>query len=496
MCQQIYKTPWRRHLFGLACIVALGTLLRCWNIHQSFWWDELWSTLPYARADSLWHTVSSLGYYFNNHILYSLLCRAALQAFGESEVVARLPALLMGLMGIVALYHLAMRFTGSSIAALSAALLLAVSAFHIDHSSEARGYSGLALCALLSSLFFLDALKTSSKSSWIQYGLWTAVGFYMHVFMSAVAMTQVVSVLLFYAGHRTGLATFIMPPSAPRKFSLSLAAAGLAVLVLYAPILKAFLRNVGKVRMVAVTRLPFVTDLLDACFNGITSLPGAILYTVLFLAGLRLMQRRNSQLLVYTILILFLPAPLYLAVNPMFVYERYFIFALPFALLTIACGIAALPEIAGFRKAARPLLVALTILALVALHIPRVRDTITRDRQNYREAAQYVAQATAGKDAVLVFSIGYAGQSFPYYAGSSMALPATLEELMRLMEGKKNIWCLITAWLPLIRPDYEDRDFYAEDPEQEKIYSYVVSSFALEQEYPTKFPTRIYHLER
>jgi hypothetical protein len=318
----------------------------------------------------------------------------------------------------------------------------------------------------------------------------------MHVFMCAVAMTQVVSMLIFYGGHRRRLAAFVMPPAAPKKFLLSLAAAGLAVLVLYAPILKAFFRNMGKVHLVSVSRLPFVIDLLDACLNGITSLPGALLYAVLFVAGLRFMQRRNSQLLVYTLLILFVPAPLYLAVNPMFVYERYFIFALPFALLAIACGIAALPEIAGFRTAARPLLVAVAIPALVALHVPRVRDTITRDRQNYREAAGYVAQATAGKDAVLVFSIGYAGRSFPYYAGSSMALPATLEECMRLMEGKKDIWCLITAWLPLIRPDYEDRDFYAEDPEQEKIYAYVVSNFALEQEYPTKFPTMIYHLER
>jgi len=35
-----------------------------------------------------------------------------------------------------------------------------------------------------------------------------------------------------------------------------------------------------------------------------------------------------------------------------------------------------------------------------------------------------------------------------------------------------------------------------EDPEQAKIYSYVVSTFALAKEYPTRFPTKIYHLER
>ena len=53
-----------------------GCVLRCWNINQSLWWDEIWSTMTYVKADSLWDAVSSLGYYFNNHIFYSLLARA------------------------------------------------------------------------------------------------------------------------------------------------------------------------------------------------------------------------------------------------------------------------------------------------------------------------------------------------------------------------------------------------------------------------------------
>jgi len=109
--------------------------------------------MTYVRAKSLWDVASSLGYYFNNHMLYSLLARAAVQGFGESEFVARLPALIMGLLGISALFRFGKTYLGSE-SGVVAAFLLALSAFHIDHSSEARGYAGLALFSILSSFYF------------------------------------------------------------------------------------------------------------------------------------------------------------------------------------------------------------------------------------------------------------------------------------------------------------------------------------------------------
>ena len=59
----------------------------------------------------------------------------------------------------------------------------------------------------------------------------------------------------------------------------------------------------------------------------------------------------------------------------------------------------------------------------------------------------------------LIFSIGYAGEHFRYYAsGTTIQTPQTVDELSSLMQGKKEVWCLITAWLPDIRPPYEDGD--------------------------------------
>ena len=46
----------------------------------------------------------------------------------------------------------------------------------------------------------------------------------------------------------------------------------------------------------------------------------------------------------YTVVLSVVPLALYLLLNPMFVFERYFIFALPFILLIIGSAVAALAE--------------------------------------------------------------------------------------------------------------------------------------------------------
>ena len=79
----------KRSTMIVGAALLTGGVLRSWNSDQSFWWDEIWSTMTYVKAQSLWKVVSSLGYYFNNHILYSLLARAFVAVLGESELVAR-----------------------------------------------------------------------------------------------------------------------------------------------------------------------------------------------------------------------------------------------------------------------------------------------------------------------------------------------------------------------------------------------------------------------
>jgi hypothetical protein len=181
--------------------------------------------------------------------------------------------------------------------------------------------------------------------------------------------------------------------------------------------------------------------------------------------------------------------------NPMFVFERYFIFALPFVLLVVSQGIVGLAEI--FKGAYKNRVVIVSLLLLVYLQWPAITTMLHQDRQNYRGAVRYVTDEINGHTGELVFSIGYAGEHFQYYAsGITIPTPQTFDELSALMQGKEHIWCLLTAWLPDIRPPYEDTTLYSERIGQVEIYNYVKKKFVLKKTFSSKYPVDIYLLER
>jgi len=480
-------------LLGLALLA--GCVLRCWNITQSFWWDEIWSTLPYAKAHSVWHIFTDLGYYFNNHLLNSLLVRYSIQLFGESELAARLPALILGLLAVPAVFQFGKRFLGGSGAGM-AALLLACSPFHIDHSSEARGYSGLALFSVLSSFYFLKGVQEDKARWWIVYTCFTVLGFCSHVFMVAVSLSQFFTALLL-----AGMITWFPPQvhissRALRNAVVSLLCAGVITLLIYSPLLPAFLENLGKVRLVSVNRIPFVASLVTSfLFPGITSLAGCIIYGVLLCLGMYAVLRKDALLFVYLLVLFVLPLSLYLLINPMFVFERYFIFLLPFALLVLGRGIMAL---AGrLRPPFRSSLVIALVAMLVYLQYPAITRMLNQDRQNYREAVRYVEEEMDSRAGDLVCSLGYAGEHFGYYTRKvSVYNPESMDELSALMKGKERIWCLITAWLPDLRPSCEDEALYAERPGQVELYNYVKTHFVLKKHFSSKYGVDIYYKEQ
>jgi len=483
-----------RSIALIACILFLAGILRCWNINQSFWWDEIWNTMAYAKAKSLWSVVSSLGYYFNNHIFYSLLARFSIQCLGESEFSARLPALIMGLLTIFVAFRCGEKFLGEG-AGIICAFLLAISAFHIDHSTEARGYSGLALFALLSSLYFLRGVKTNTPKSWLLYVLFTVLGFYAHAFMLAVCLSQFFCAVLFFAAGKAGLQRIEVTFTVLRSVLFSLLSAAIITLTLYAPVISTFMHNLKKVRIVSVSRWPFLMSLFSSWCPGIENPVGILVYGALFCWGIAIIGRQNPRMAIYTVVLSVVPLSLYLLLNPMFVFERYFIFALPFILLTIGTAVAAFAaRLTGRYRLGSVLL---CLIVLFYLQWPALRTILTQDRQDYRNAVQFVEHNMTDANTELVFSIGYAGEHFRYYAHASpVFIPESLTDLNKLSAGKKRVWCLITAWLPAIRPAYEDKELYAEKPGQCEIYNYVKKHFRLIKSYPSRYPVEIYYVEQ
>ena len=481
-------------IWVMTAVMGVGTMLRCWNIDQSFWWDEIWSTLTYAAAPSIRTLFCDLGYYFNNHVLYSLLCRFSIALFGESEFTVRMPALVLGLVTLWAI----VRFSKQSVGTwpgITAAFLLAVSAFHIDHSTEARGYTGLALFSLLATHFFFQAIKTNRLRDWAGHVLCVVFGFYFHTFMIAVSVSHFCCILLFYGGNCLKLDAIGIRFEILRNYVLSQIVAAAITIILYLPLLDDFFRNMQKVRMVVVDRTPFLTKLADMIFPGILTVHGAVVYGFLIVGGMLFIFKKDKRLGLFIAVAMVLPLTLYLALNPMFVLERYFIYTLPFAFLVLGCGVCQAAQWLEGHSVLQVLSVLLIVGVLGGLQIPLIQELNLRDRQNYREAVRYVEHMIEkDSEQAYVFSAGYAGEHFNYYAKFPVNVPDTFKEFREQIKGKKKLWCLITAWLPELRPPHEDMKLYAEHPEQVKIYAYVQKHFTLRKVYSDRYLTKIYVL--
>ena len=133
----------------LIAIVVVGTAVRVVLLDRPMQLDEAYTYNEYASKPILdglsWYTLP------NNHLLNTLLIHVSTVVFGNERWAVRLPALAAGLGLIPAIFALTGRLCGRS-AALLAAALVAASEPLIDYSTNARGYTLVALFTVLLAL--------------------------------------------------------------------------------------------------------------------------------------------------------------------------------------------------------------------------------------------------------------------------------------------------------------------------------------------------------
>jgi hypothetical protein len=230
--------------------------------------------------------------------------------------------------------------------------------------------------------------------------------------MIAVSISQFFSSWLFVSGEKWGFLKTGITLKTFRNFFFALFFAGVTTLLIYMPILPTFFKNMGKVQLVEVNRMPFILSLLNSLFPGFQNFLGSIIYSALFFSGIYCILRKDRILFLYLLVLSVLPVSLYLMINPMFVFERYFIFVLPFTLLVVSQGVVGIAE--NFKGIYKYGFVLLPITIILYLHIPAIDRVLHQDRQNYREAVRYVVGEIQDSEDDLVFAIGYAGEHFRY----------------------------------------------------------------------------------
>jgi mannosyltransferase len=404
-------------LIALAVFVAIGIAVRIVFLNsQSLWADEIVSvSIAQLRWPEFLHTLT---HGETNMALYYLLLRFWL-TMGRSEVVIRGLSVLFSVATIPVVYGLGARLFGRR-AGLVAALLLALNAFHIRYAQEARSYSLVVFLLSVASLYYVDAVETSSRRSWIAYSTTMTLSLYSHVFAVFVLVAH-------------GCALVFLPSRSRALRGMAASASVISLLVLpFALYLLA--GDQGQTSWIAKAPLSRIPGLVAQLIGVNEALPAwtrrlpLVPYLPLAVAGVALatgawkIQLRSETSWQYGVIVAWFAVPIILAfavsaVKPIFV-VHYLIVSLPPLILLIA---AAASKING-RMVFAGTLIALILgaAAMIAAYYKHA------EKEDWRAATHYVVSQARPGDTVIFYSVGK--NAFDYYRDrESMSSPSVTE---------------------------------------------------------------------
>jgi len=174
---------WNKYGIAIGLIVAVAAALRAYHLgEQSLWIDELaegtaaQTPFPQFFAEVRWGLGAAPLDYLGVKLFTTF--------FGHDTIATRSWAFAMGCLAVFLIYVLGARLYNDRMVGLIAAAMLAVSAFHIYYSEEARFYSLQVVVAILSLYAFLRALDSGAAKDWLLYGVASAVTLYTHYFLA------------------------------------------------------------------------------------------------------------------------------------------------------------------------------------------------------------------------------------------------------------------------------------------------------------------------
>ncbi|MEP7365350.1 MAG: glycosyltransferase family 39 protein [Acidobacteriota bacterium] len=178
----------------ILALLAAALLLRLYRLNDGLWYDEIGTWIRYMHLP-----LAQIPFVYgseNQHFLFSILARASLLVFGESNWAFRLPAALFGVASIWSTWWMARMVTTPREAFFSAALLT-FSYHHVWFSQNARGYSGLLFWTMLASGFLIRGLEGNTRRDWLLWAVCAALGVYTHATMSFVLIAHALIALAY-----------------------------------------------------------------------------------------------------------------------------------------------------------------------------------------------------------------------------------------------------------------------------------------------------------
>jgi mannosyltransferase len=437
-------------LILLGFISVLAAFIRFHSLAaKSFWFDEGVS-VGIARLDwynfarILWRREANMSlYYFLLHFwLY----------FGGSEFFVRTLSVLFAIASVPVIYLLGRRLFDARVGLIAAALL-AVNAYHVQYSQDARSYSLMVFLCLLSSLYFLKCLNEPSRGNRAAYILSSALAVYAQFVSLLLVIVQWMSLKMLDQER--------VPQQIRRDWRW--------IALFVSPVIVfAATTGTGPLRWV---QRPGLKDLW--IFAGNLTGNGGTWLLLAYVAACaaacipvlrgRALRRVSWEDWRYRFLLCWLIFPILLTlgvslVKPLFV-PRYFIFCLPALLLLVACGIARLRTVAMI-----PALLCVLFASLQGT-AGYYRQDLDIQRDDWQAAAQYVLDHAQSGDALL-FHVPMGRMPYEFYhsrSGSALLAPEVLyprhgdriafldfvekpndAELERLLPQHSRAWLVLT----------------------------------------------------
>jgi hypothetical protein len=406
----------------------------------------------------------------NNHVLNSIIMKIVSLGFGERPALMRLPNLVMTAAAIVLLYLVASRRLDRP-SGFAAALLLAFHPAMVLYSVSCRGYAGMVLFTLVSSVLLLGLLDDWSWSRCVACALTGVIACGFHLFAVNVLIAQLLLVALAAVRPSSGRS-----PD-PGRAALAPSAALAVSAAISWPSLSALGGFEGQFRFQAAFPMALVNFLGGHGYRTGIDIPTVLLVLVAGVGSLGLGRRR--QLRRFAGLLFLSPAALYALsfVAPVFtLHPRFFCFLLPWFGLLVAAGLRLAVRwvdtvtVAGspVRWLIRGVAAAVVLLAALTftdrVRIPR-NDWLARARAE----VENFMDATPGA-VILTNDPGFVRVRLRQQANVHRILPAPGVRAIRAELAKRPTGAAYFVYVPRKRLTAEDLIHYKGEVDPEVLY--------------------------
>lgn len=157
----------------LLLLTLVAAAARGPHLSQPMRFDEAYTDNEYASRP--WYVAISKYDAPNNHVLHSVLVLAATRVLGDAPWAVRLPAFLAGVLLVPATMLLTAAVGGKRSATL-AGLLVATSSPLIEYSTNARGYTLVALCSVCGWLLTVRLVRRCDRAAWAAWAMFAVAG--------------------------------------------------------------------------------------------------------------------------------------------------------------------------------------------------------------------------------------------------------------------------------------------------------------------------------